>query len=219
MAGATPRVGTEQQPDLESLTPPPPSTFQFIQKSFQSFKDDPVYYFIMWSLWSIIFLIAAGAVSAYNVLVGVTGRHILDHYSLWQRALPPNKPSIPDHSKDGDLIAAATAGVLSAILIASTFSFLDWLSDRPLPSKLILIEKFIAASDGNWVWGGSFILCLWIPVAPAAAMVHTHFEHVTPKAILAIYGMGTPIIAPAILGGIYAGYYTIPGWRKWWDNS
>ncbi|KAH8813827.1 hypothetical protein DL96DRAFT_505448 [Flagelloscypha sp. PMI_526] len=219
MLAATPRVGTERQHDLESLPFPPRTILQVVRKSYTSFTDDPVYYLVMWSLWSTVFLIIAGAGAAFKVLVCFTGRHILDHYHLWHRPLAPDASSMPLRSTDGYLIAAAISGVLSTMLVVITFMCLDWLSDRRLSPKLRLVEKFVAAWNGNWVWGGGLIACLWIPVAPAAAMVKPRFEYVTPQALLVMYGMGFPIITPALIGGIYVGYYTIPAWRRWWDKT
>ncbi|KAH8824910.1 hypothetical protein DL96DRAFT_1682129 [Flagelloscypha sp. PMI_526] len=174
----TPRDGTHQHPELESLPP----RISLLMK-WQAITGIDIE-FILWLLGLDAIL------CAYNIVACVLGRFFLDHFHLWKQSIPPDARSI---DKYGELIAAFLAGCLS---LPATLG---------LVYMCLRIDDMLDAQGkrfqilGHDILPFALILFMIFSMVPiAGAIVHPGLHYVKADSMLAVYWFGSLLIVSSL---------------------
>ncbi|KAH8824911.1 hypothetical protein DL96DRAFT_1611256 [Flagelloscypha sp. PMI_526] len=173
----TPREGTLQHRDLESLSPRP---FFRLPKWLASIDVEFVNSFFFFFV----------AVSIYNTVACALGRFFLDHFHLWNRTIPPDARSLDKH---GELVAAFLASCLSLIATVAILYLCTFLDD-----VLRVRGKNFEILTHNPSILGIIIFSVVTMVPVAGAIIHPGLHYVNPVSMLAVYGFGSVLLIPSL---------------------
>ncbi|KAH8795133.1 hypothetical protein DL96DRAFT_1723785 [Flagelloscypha sp. PMI_526] len=183
---ATPRVGTTQQRDPETLR----------------LTGSRVKYRIQEALSMIAWLLGFTAVSAaYHVGACALGRFFLDHFNLWERKIPSNASPLNKHA---ELLAALLASCLSTpVAVGLLYALLavDNVIDRRRTKFLFLNN----VSDAVFY----VILTEWSLLPVSGLILHPRLEYVNPVSILGVYWFGSLVLLPISIPLACLGYWVM----------
>ncbi|KAH8795137.1 hypothetical protein DL96DRAFT_1567776 [Flagelloscypha sp. PMI_526] len=166
----TPKQGTVQQRDLETLLPQYP---RYI--SVKHFYEDWI------GPFCIVLAITAFS-AAFNIGACALGRFFLDHFHLWDRRIPSEASSLDKHA---ELFAAVLASCLSTLVAIGLFVIFIKADD--IFKRWKMNFRFLNFPSSLLVL---LVLIEWAFLPVSGAIIHPKYQYVNPVSMLGVYWFG-----------------------------